>query len=51
LGSEVKSLINIFQPTGNYSVNFNAENLASGVYFYTLKVAEFSSTKKMIFLK
>ncbi len=51
LGSEVKSLVNIFQTSGNYSINFNAENLASGVYFYTLKAADFSSTKKMIYLK
>ena len=51
LGSEVKTLVNIFQPSGNYLIKFNAEQLSSGVYFYTLRVGNLSSTKKMIFLK
>ena len=51
LGSEVKTLTNIFQIAGNYSVKFNAENLSSGVYFYTLRAGDYKITKRMIFLK
>lgn len=51
LGSEVKSLVNIFQSSGNYNIKFNAEKLSSGVYFYTLQMGNLSLTKKMILLK
>ncbi len=36
---------------GVKSVNFNASNLASGIYFYTLKAGDFRETKKMILVK
>jgi len=51
LGQEVKTLINEYKNVGSYSVNFNAERLASGVYFYHLKAGDFMQTKKMILLK
>jgi len=51
LGEEVKTLINEEKPTGNYSVEFNAVNLPSGVYFYRLIAGDFTSTKKMLILK
>jgi hypothetical protein len=51
LGNEVATLVNTVQGTGVYEVNFNASNLASGLYFYTLKAGNFTSTKKMMLLK
>ncbi len=51
LGNEVVILVNTTQGTGVYEVNFNASNLASGLYFYTLKAGSFTSTKKMMLLK
>ncbi len=51
LGEEVATLVNQRQAPGNYSVQFNASNLPSGVYFYTLRVGDFVATKKMILLK
>jgi photosystem II stability/assembly factor-like uncharacterized protein len=51
LGREVKTLINDEKPAGNYSVNFAANNLASGIYFYTIKAGSFVQTKKMVLLK
>ena len=51
LGKEIASLVNYKQPSGIYEVNFNAENLSSGIYFYTLKVSDFYETKKMILIK
>ena len=51
LGEEVATLVNEKQSPGSYSVQFNAGNLSSGVYFYRLQVGNFVSTKKMILLK
>jgi len=51
LGKEVAALVNENQEAANYSVNFNASNLPSGIYFYRLKSGGFSSTKKLILLK
>ena len=50
-GELVKSLVNKKQYSGTYSVDFNASDLNSGVYFYSLKTANFVTTKKMILLK
>ncbi len=51
LGEEVATLVNKKQAPGEYSVQFDASNLPSGVYFYTLRVGDFVATKKMILLK
>ncbi len=36
---------------GVVSVDFDASNLASGIYFYKLNAGDFSATKKMVLLK
>ncbi|MDH3267509.1 MAG: T9SS type A sorting domain-containing protein [Ignavibacteria bacterium] len=51
LGNEVTTLISEEKPAGNYEVIWNATNLPSGNYFYTLTSGSFSQTKKMILLK
>jgi len=52
LGQEVATLVNGYKNASNYQVDFNASNLSSGVYFYTLKVGNsFTQTKKMLLLK
>ena len=51
LGRKVATLVNERQAPGNYSVRFNAENLASGIYFYKLSAGEINITKKMILMK
>ncbi len=51
LGEEVATLVNERKAPGNYSVQFDASDLPSGVYFYTLRVGDFVATKKMILLK
>ncbi len=51
LGKEIITLINGKQNPGSYSVDFNAEGLPSGVYFYRLEAGEFVETKTMILLK
>jgi hypothetical protein len=51
LGNLIDTLVNEEKPIGIYEIDFNAENLPSGVYFYQLKAGEFVSTKKMLLLK
>jgi hypothetical protein len=51
LGQKVATLVNKKQAPGEYSVRFDASDLPSGVYFYTLRAGEFVTTKKMILLK
>jgi hypothetical protein len=51
LGREVQTLVNEEKPVGNYRVNFNASNLASGVYFYRITAGSFNMTRKLIVLK
>jgi hypothetical protein len=51
LGEQVKTLINQEMPPGNHSVQFIANHLASGIYFYKLQAGAFVETKKMILLK
>jgi hypothetical protein len=51
LGKEVASLVDSRKEPGNYSVEFNAANLPSGIYFYTLTSGKFMDTKKLILLK
>ncbi|HRB00763.1 MAG TPA: T9SS type A sorting domain-containing protein [Ignavibacteria bacterium] len=50
-GKEVMSLVNEVKTAGYYSVNFNASNLSSGIYFYSLSAADFTDTKKMMLVK
>jgi hypothetical protein len=58
LGNEVATLVNDDKPSGNYEIDFNGNELTSGVYFYRLQVypanvgaGSFIDTKKMILLK
>ena len=51
LGNEIATLVNEEKPLGSYEAEFNANNLPSGIYFYTLSTGNFLSTKKMILLK
>ncbi|MCB0731878.1 MAG: T9SS type A sorting domain-containing protein, partial [Ignavibacteriae bacterium] len=51
LGREVAILVNKPQKPGNYSVQFDGSNLASGIYYYQLKVGSFIQTKKMVLMK
>jgi 2',3'-cyclic-nucleotide 2'-phosphodiesterase (5'-nucleotidase family) len=51
LGKEVKTLVNESQAPGIYNVVFNAGNLASGIYFYSITAGSFHQIKKMLLLK
>ncbi len=51
IGEKVAELVNTKMVAGYHSVNFDATNLASGMYIYRIKANEFSSVKKMMLLK
>ncbi|MBK9332395.1 MAG: T9SS type A sorting domain-containing protein [Ignavibacteria bacterium] len=50
-GKEVMDLVDGVKNAGYYSINFNAANLSSGIYFYSLSANDFTSVKKMMLIK
>ncbi len=51
LGREIKTLLDTNLEPGEYSINYNSENLASGIYYYSLVSADRSMKKKMMLIK
>jgi hypothetical protein len=51
LGQEVATLVDGEQEPGRYSVKFDATDLPSGIYFYTLQTPYFTKTNKMVLVK
>jgi hypothetical protein len=51
LGREIETLIDKELEPGKYKLNFNATDLPSSVYFYTLKTPKFTKTNKMLLIK
>jgi len=51
LGIEIATLVDEYKPAGSYEVEFDASNLTSGIYFYTLRAGNLVETKKMLLLK
>lgn len=52
LGHDIATLVNEYKPQGKYDIKFDASNLASGVYFYSLATnTGFMQTKKLLLLK
>jgi hypothetical protein len=51
LGEKVAELVNTALVAGKYSYQWNAQNVATGMYIYELRTDKFVSIKKMIFLK
>ncbi len=51
LGREVETLLNETKRAGNYSLEFNAGKLSSGVYFYRMQAGSFAAVKKLILMK
>jgi hypothetical protein len=51
LGNKVKDIVNEPLAAGSYSVEFNAKNLPSGIYFYRLSTVDGNITRKMTLIK
>lgn len=51
LGNEVAILVNEERQPGEYEIEFNAQNLPGGVYFYQMRVGNFFQTKKLVLMR
>ncbi len=51
LGQEVTTLVNEFINAGSYEVTFDASNLPTGIYTYSLTAGNFQSVKKMMLIR
>jgi hypothetical protein len=51
IGEEIGTLLNEDKSAGTYEVDFVAEGLTSGIYFYSITTGNFIQTKKMILMK
>jgi len=51
MGNIISTLVSETMLAGSYEIVFDASHIPSGVYFYTLTLGEFRSTKKVILVK
>ncbi len=51
IGKEIATLVNNQMEAGQYEVTFDAGNLPSGVYIYSLNAGNFKETRKMILMR
>ena len=51
IGNELATLVSQTLPEGIHDVPFSAEGLASGVYFYSIRIGEITQTRKMTVTK
>ncbi|MCP4582176.1 MAG: T9SS type A sorting domain-containing protein, partial [candidate division Zixibacteria bacterium] len=51
MGQQITTLVDSHQKAGNYSVNWDASEKASGLYFYRLTAGENVFTKRMTLVK
>lgn len=51
IGKKVATLIDEYKPSGSYEIEFDAENLPSGVYLYKLQAGSNTETRKMVLMK
>ena len=51
IGAEVATLVSEFKKSGINKIRFDAGNLPSGVYFYTLRYNNHTQSRKMILIK
>ena len=51
IGNEIATLVNQEEPAGDYKVQFDIHNIASGTYFYKLTAGGVSLYKKMMVIK
>jgi uncharacterized lipoprotein YddW (UPF0748 family) len=51
LGREIETLVATELSAGNYTIDFNASGLSSGIYIYSLRNAEKAQNMKMVLVK
>jgi photosystem II stability/assembly factor-like uncharacterized protein len=51
IGREIATVVSEELPAGDYSRQWNATNLPSGIYFYRLQAGTFTETRKLVLLR
>ena len=51
LGEKVATLAHGRHEPGRYNVNWDASGMASGMYFYIIRSAKFTATRKLLLMK
>ncbi len=51
LGSEITTLVNKYQTSGRYSLEFNGTDLPSGLYICRMNAGNYSTSRKMLLIK
>jgi photosystem II stability/assembly factor-like uncharacterized protein len=51
LGGEIATLVSEVLPFGEYSRQWNADGIPSGIYFYRLQAGPYSATRKLVLLR
>ena len=51
LGREISILVNREQSPGEYTIQWNAERISAGTYFYRLTAGPYTETRKLLLLK
>jgi hypothetical protein len=51
LGQRITTLLDEKKTPGTYSIDFNADGLSSGIYYYTITMNGYSNTKKILYIR
>jgi photosystem II stability/assembly factor-like uncharacterized protein len=51
LGKEVATLVDEMKPSGNHTVQWNAANVSSGIYYYRLQTGAYAETRKLVLIR
>ena len=51
LGQEIADLLDDFKPPQTYNIKFDGSGLASGIYFYQLRVNGYKLSRKMVLIR
>jgi hypothetical protein len=51
IGQKIETLLNKSMSSGNHRIEFTAQNLSSGIYFYRFEAGEYQDVKKMILIR
>jgi len=51
LGQKIETLVSEKQTAGYHQVEFNAQNMSSGVYLYKIQTGKFHDIRKMVLIR
>jgi len=51
INQKIETRLNKSMPTGYHEIEFNGQNLSSGIYLYRIEAAEWQDVKKMLLVR